>query len=432
MHYEWMPTMTDAPEGDAAERTDLEVLVSGRQPKEKRVLLLATQPWTTACRVAGRFAKHGIRVFAVCPPCHPLRHTKSVSKRFHYGWLFPEAALQRAIDKIGPDLLIPFDDGTVMHLHALHRTTTSSATRDLIERSLGRSIEFPLIDSRFEFLELAAKLGLHVPPSMRLRSETDLNDWDQPFPWLLKSTMSWGGTGVRVVNSKHEAREAFRLMSRPMGRVKAVWRWLNGNGFYLRPAWARVVPEIIVQGFVPGTPANAAFACWNGKVLGNLSVRALKTDGPTGQALSVQVVESADMETAVKTMAHELSLSGLNGLDFMIDANGVAWLIECNPRVTQVCHVLTVGHSSLADRLADALCGRPVSTECPVEAGTVITMFPRAWQTDPSDTLLRSCLHDVPWEDPDLLRALLAPPKVGENALVRMARKIASSQAKSA
>jgi hypothetical protein len=59
------------------------------------------------------------------------------------------------------------------------------------------------------------------------------------------------------------------------------------------------------------------------KRLGNLPMRAPKTDGPTGQALSVQVFESEDMETAVKTIAHELSLSGLNGLDFMIDANGV-------------------------------------------------------------------------------------------------------------
>jgi hypothetical protein len=247
------------------------------------------------------------------PSDDPLRHSQIVSKRFHYDWLFSETALQRAIDEIVPDLLIPFDDRTVMHLHALHRTTTNSATCELIGRSLGKPIFFPLIESRFELLHLAAKSGLPVPPSMRLTSETDLDGWDQPFPWVLKSSMSWGGDGVRVVGGKHEAREAFHLMNRPTARVRAVWRWLN---------------------------------------------------------------ESEDMETAVKTIAHELSLSGLNGLDFMIDVNGVAWLIELNPRATQTGHLYTSSHFSLADRLANALRGRVVSTECPVDAGTVITLFP--------------------------------------------------------
>jgi hypothetical protein len=218
-------------------------------------------------------------------------------------------------------------------------------------------------------------------------------------------------------------------MNQPTARVRAVWRWLNGNGFFLQPSWARVVPEIIVQGFVPGRPANAAFACWKGNVLGNLPIRALKTDGPTGQALSVQVIESEDMETAVKTIAHGLSFSGLNGLDFMIDASGVAWLIELNPRATQTGHLCTSGRFSLADRLANALCGRAVSTECPVDAGTVITLFPRAWQTDPNDPLLRSSLHDVPWDEPDLLRALLAQRKAGGNALLQLLRRLASSEA---
>ena len=51
----------------------------------------------------------------------------------------------------------------------------------------------------------------------------------------------------------------------------------------------------------------------------------------------------AEMSNAAERIARKLKLSGTHGFDFMLeDATGSAYLIEINPRSTQVGH-LTLG-----------------------------------------------------------------------------------------
>jgi hypothetical protein len=39
-----------------------------------------------------------------------------------------------------------------------------------------------------------------------------------------------------------------------------------------------------------------------------------------------------------------------------------------------------------------------------------ITLFPQEWMRDPASPFLTSGYHDVPWEEPELLRACVRKP----------------------
>jgi hypothetical protein len=112
------------------------------------------------------------------------------------------------------------------------------------------------------------------------------------------------------------------------------------------------------------------------------------------------------MANANQKMAHRLGLSGLHGFDFMLEqTTGNAYLIEINPRTTQVGH-LTLGHGhDLPAALYAALSGQAVQPAARLTEKDAIVLFPGEWTRNPESAFLRSGYHDVPWEEPDLVRA---------------------------
>ena len=385
------------------------------------VLLMTTTWWPAPARLAMALKNLGLRVEAICPPGHPLHHTRAVSHCHRYGFLRSLVALRQALQASRPAFIVPCDDRAVDHLHRLHDAEPSGEIRTLITNSLGAPTGFRTVESRHELLRVAAAEGIRVPPWARLRSEADLDCWREPLPWVIKCGMSWGGAGVRIVYNRAEAMRAFRAMARPIGVGRAVKRTLiNGDGFSLAPALARSAPEVIVQRYIAGEPASTTMACWQGKMLSQLSVRALGTQGPTGASTIIEVIEQADMTSAASLLAARLQLSGFHGLDFIRDSSGAAWLIEFNPRATQVCHVAIGDGVSLAEAFVAARTGGREIGPHAAPIGSTIAFFPQAWRSDPGSPLLATASHDVPWEEPDLVNDLMAPPWPNRGLVARL------------
>ncbi len=184
---------------------------------------------------------------------------------------------------------------------------------------------------------------------------------------------------------------------------------LRRDANFLREALSPPVRTVNLQAFVPGRPATSAFACWKGRVLASIHMDVLETLYPRGPATVMRRIDCPRMEQAAVQLAERFGLSGLHGLDFVRDKKGQPHLIEMNPRATQAsAFALGPGHD-----LAAALAGcvtpaarwpRPLLTENPV-----IALFPQEWRRDPQSPWLHSAYPDVPWDDPGVLRACLAP-----------------------
>ena len=84
---------------------------------------------------------------------------------------------------------------------------------------------------------------------------------------------------------------------------------------------------------------------------------------------------------------------------------GNAYLIEINPRSTQVGHLALGPGKNIPASLYAAVSGEMVEESSAVTEKDTIALFPQEWLRDPSSTFLQSAYHDVPWDKPDLIRA---------------------------
>lgn len=370
------------------------------------------------------FERHGCRIAALCPPGHPLRFVSGVESLHRYKGLDSVGSLKAAILAEQPALIIPCDDGVVWQLHELH--AHHPELRPLIERSLGSACSYPILRSRGLLLQAATELGIRVPETTKISSVEDLQAWWKDAPAVLKLDGTCGGSGVTVVRSLPEAIAVFRRISQPMAAGLA-WRrrFINHDPIAVWEWRRREARSVTVQHYVQGRPANAMIACWQGEVLAIVSVEVVTAQGQTGAATVVRLVQNEEMERAARLLARKLMLHGFHGLDFVLDQQtSAAYLIELNPRCTQLGHLRLPEQGDLAGALSAKLWSRPDANspsptcDC-IHAGTV-AFFPQAFNWNPRSPFLQSGYHDVPWEEPDLVRELLRtelPERQGWNRI---------------
>jgi biotin carboxylase len=412
---QFLPGSATAP---AAERQGLStptphIATAQAYVEHPRVLLCTTCHLPSSARLAMELAHAGAQVALVSPADHPARHTKAGKRWFNYNALHPLRSLRHAIESAEPDLLIPCDERAVRHLHALHGTTPNRTLAKLIERSLGSAAGYPTVTARHELLTLARSAGVRTATSTALRSVADLHALAQAqaFPWVLKADGSWAGLGVRIVRDLAEAEAAYREMIQPV-RLWLVAReaLLERDMFWLAPWVHRQQPAMSVQTFIDGWPANCAVACWQGEVLAGVCAESVTTETQTGPSTVARVIDNAEMLNAARIVVRKLGCSGLVGFDFMLEAGtGNAHLIEMNPRVTPICTVRLGRGRDLVEALLARVAGRPPNERPPVTERDMIVFFPHTWRQDPTNVYLQAGYHDVPWEEPALVRALMRP-----------------------
>jgi hypothetical protein len=127
-----------------------------------------------------------------------------------------------------------------------------------------------------------------------------------------------------------------------------------------------------------------------------------------GPATVMRLIDNVEMTSAVEKMVRRLNLSGTHGFDFMLEASsGAAYLIEINPRITQVAHLALGSGRDLPAALTAALLGSNLQPSPKVTDNDTITLFPQEWMRDPASPFLQSGYHDVPWGEPELIRACI-------------------------
>jgi hypothetical protein len=358
----------------------------------------------------------GCCVDAVCPSGHPLGRISAVRQTHAYRGLVPLKSFAEAIAATKPDFIVPGDDLATSHLHHLYdrerkRGTTEQSVCELIERSLGASESFPVVYARTAFMDMAREEGIRAPKTEVISNINDLRKWVARvgLPTVLKANGTSGGVGVRVIDTLEEAERAFRDLQAPPLLARAAKRALvDHDKTLVLPSLLRRKYTVNAQAFVAGSEANSTIVCWNGAVLASLHFRVVNKCSAAGPSSVLRLIENPEMSSAIEKMARRLSLSGIHGFDFMLEANtGNAHLIEINPRATQVGHLALGPGRDLPAALYAAVSGEPFHAAQKVTEGDTITLFPQEWMRDPASPFLALGYHDVPWEEPELLRACL-------------------------
>jgi ATP-grasp domain len=385
-----------------------------------RVLVATTSKWYPTARLAMALAKAGFIVKAVCPSGHPMFKTNTVQERYRFRGLLPLTSFAEAIEKAQADLIISGDDLATQYLHRLHaregrKGKAGAAICALIERSFGSPESFPIAYSRIALMKIAGEEGVRIPETAAITTIKGLREWVKQFglPAVLKADGTNGGEGVRIVRTSQEAEREFHALQAPPLLARAVKRTLlDQDAALLRSAILRQRFVISTQTFVPGSEATSAVACWNGDVIASLHFEVLNKKSAAGYSTVVRLIESAEMTAAGEKIARRLKLSGLYGFDFMLEtATRNAYLIEMNPRSTQVGHLTLGPGRDIPAAVFSAVSGRIIQVSPAITEKDTIALFPQEWLRDSASPYLHSAYHDVPWEEPELIRACIRSRK---------------------
>jgi ATP-grasp domain len=381
-----------------------------------KVLLVTTCRWFATARLAMGLRNAGFDVELLCPAGHPASKVSAVGRTHAYHALFPLTSIRAALLEAHADLAIPCDDLATGHFHALHRSAHKKGASEawiatLLERSLGDPSSFAIAAARSSLVALAENEGIRVPKTTIVRDVDQLDAWLAVYglPAVLKTDGTSGGVGVKIVDTVEEAHRAFADLNIPPPSTRVAKRSIIDRDINLLVPWLfRHRPLINIQAFVRGRDATSAVACWQGKILAAIHFEVLHTWKPKGPASVLRIIENRQMCTAATRIVEKLKLSGLYGFDFMLEqGTGEAYLIEMNPRATQTCHLPLGTGRDLPAALWSILSGERLSDTKSITDKKEIALFPQEWQRNPASHFLSAAYHDVPWGEPQLMRACI-------------------------
>ena len=134
-----------------------------------------------------------------------------------------------------------------------------------------------------------------------------------------------------------------------------------------------------MQSFVHGRPGNCTVFAWKGRVLALIAVEVVRSDGATGPASIVRIVDNKEMRFAAERVAARLKLSGFFGLDFMIEnGSNAVYLIEMNPRLAPPCYLRLGKGSDLPGAFWAQLTAQPLPDHRAVTQNEMIAYLPQA------------------------------------------------------
>jgi hypothetical protein len=385
--------------------------------------------WPGAARLPRALQDAGFAVAVACRPRAFLAHTRFREHFFplpekNYGaGIF--AAIKIIANAWPPDLILPMDDQAALFLAQAFESGKNEKNPEpiygLLRRSLGNPAAIFEAASKRLTMQAAHSLGVRVPETREIFAHADVLEFgrEHGFPIVLKVSFAYGGNGVIICRTEAETAAALaRLRRRKTFRARLALARERLRGRMLGDSWLPADRGITASRFIAGKNATTLAAAGEGKLLAALTAVAEKTfPGEQGPSSVVRFVVHEEMRQAAENLLGRWKITGLIGFDFRLDAEGRAWLIECNPRPTPLAHLGARAGEDLCRALKNWLTGAPV-TRGELKNDFLVAHFPQETWRDPQSPYLTSAFHDVPADDPELEQCLRQhqPPARPENA----------------
>lgn len=373
------------------------------------VLLVASSSnWIGPARMPKALTDAGFDVHLLAPPdsliaesrflvdTHPLPADATVLQ-----WV---DALAAAVDATSPRILLPCDDLSFRLLRLLAilpppgvPASTHLRLSALVRSSLGDPRYYQASIDKTLLPEAALALGVRVPRSTVCAGLAPAAAFAQEhgFPVVLKRRHSSFGDGVAICASHSELATAFAALT-AADHADDLGNEVRGH--------------LLVQEFIAGSIEYYAIAAWQGTLLvGYAASRVVGNPEPKGPATVTRYHRSPAMREFAQRLVEGFGMSGLLGLECVIAAGGEPYLIEINRRIVPGTHRGRELGCDQCAALHAALDGLPTPTRSDLEAGEefVRVSFPQEWLRDPQSRWLREYPVDVPWDELQLLAAML-------------------------
>jgi predicted ATP-grasp superfamily ATP-dependent carboligase len=315
-------------------------------------------------------------------------------------WVHSFAAMAKAT---APRMVLPCDDTAFRLMQQLvvappnnMRPELQLQLASLITESLGDFAHYRTSVDKTLVCPAAEAAGVRVPPYRVISDSAEATSFAATHGWpvVLKRSHSSAGDGVAICADQ----EAL---------IRQFARLLNNKTLSLNDSDAN---RLLVQAYIPGRTQYFAGTAWRGSLLCGYAVDRLAGE-PQGPASVVRYFHSAELQVSATKLAAGFGATGIFAPEYIIhERTGEPYLIEVNRRLTPGTHRGQFINVSTGSALLAAMQGRPLNTRTRLEDGEehVFVSFPHEWLRDPSSRYLRDYPVDVPWDEPELIEAMLA------------------------
>lgn len=349
-------------------------------------------------RFPAALARAGATVSLLVPANAQARHTRHVVR---VGLVPPGAptsrwteALFALVDAAAPRAIVPADAGALDFLTALVlappptlRPERVAQLAPRLEDALGSQEGWPARIDPHSAVDLLARANVRTPESRLVATAAEAE----------ASAHALGGAvvvraptprGPRALASAATAQAAF-------ARVTAS----SPND-----------PRALVERRVAGASYTHHVAAHRGRVVASATAEHVVVEDGAGRRPTVlRFCVHDDIALRAERAVAALGAGGCCALDFVVGTDGEAWLVDVDRHVVPTAHVSRWLGVDLAGAWLAALDGRPPAGATALPAGTsrFSVAFPQEWRRDSGSRWLRDERVDVPWDDPDLLEAIL-------------------------
>ena len=318
-------------------------------------------------------------------------------------WMQAFAAI---VNATSPDLVLPCDDTSFRLMQnfvysppALPREQLRGPTA-LVTASLGNPSFYRTSVDKTLLCPAAEALGVRVPPHRLVAEAREAEAFvaEHGYPVVLKRGHSTAGEGVAICSDRTQIAAAFANLTRSDSTGLP-----DAQGAHL-----------LAQAYIRGKIRYYAGVAWKGELVSGMAVEKLAGDlkGPSSVSRYFRCDELRD---ASARLAGGFEMSGIFAPEFAIDARtGEAYLLELNRRMTHGTHRGEAVGVDAGAALYAAVRGTPVTTRTDLDQGEehLCVHFPGEWVRDPESRWLTDHPVDVPWDDPELLEAMVALRRV--------------------
>ncbi len=378
--------------------------MSDRRPSA--LIVTMGTDYVAPARMPHELKAAGMRVALLAPRNALATHTRYLDhlgfipdRPSVYLWLQVFAA---AVAATKPDWLLPGDDTTLRLLFRVALDPPPELRRDvrenlvaLIHRSLGRPESYVDSVDKAQLIDRAREIGLSVPPGEAVANDEQAFAVAQSlgFPVIVRPSVGTASKGVAICTSVGAVRAAMSNLPQEDGTL---------------PKSPRTA---LVQRFISGTQCNRVVCAWEGReIAGFTRVAQRRYPDALGPGSVSAYRHMPEVAALNRRLLEHLGISGFASTLFIVDTEtGTPYLIEVNRRMTPATHTGRLVGVDLGAAFVAAATGVAFSgaAELPEGAEPVLTLFPQEWLRDPYSSELNRLPTDTPFDDPELLRAMI-------------------------
>lgn len=375
------------------------------------VLLVATATkWPGTARIPRALSRAGFEVSLLAPRGSLAEHSRYVHRIAYLPgastplqWVHAFAA---TVTATSPRLAIPCDDMALRLMQRLVlappprlRSTLTLQLAALVRTSLGDPAHFETTSDKTLLADAARTLEIGVPPSLVCGNADDALAFAeaQGWPIVVKRAHGFAGQGVAICADRASLGDAFARLAEDERR----------DGIEASAGH----PAFVVQPLVRGPTQYYMGVAWQGRLLaGYAGEKVVAHPEPNGPPTVARYFRSPRLREITSRLLRGFSVSGFFVAEFRLDeATGEPLLLELTRRISPVTHRSADRNVDLCAALHAELSGTVSPSRIDLDDGETgyVVFFPGEWLRDPQSAWLRQQPVDVPWDEPELVAALM-------------------------